>query len=192
LITCFERQLLFAFVNTHYNDFGNFLMSWCSTMGEAPFIVTAALFSFLVPTNRNIWHFLCMALCLSMPSVVTQIIKHWLELPRPMTVYAGAKWLHHIDAWPVLHANSFPSGHTTGAFSLFSILAWELPRRYRAFGLFFFALALSVAYARLYLAAHFFADVYAGSIAGTLVALLCYVLVMKLKQWYLYRDERKR
>jgi membrane-associated phospholipid phosphatase len=192
LLCFFEQQVLFAFVNTHYSDAGNYLMVWCSDMGEAPFIVTTALFTFLVAANRNIWHFLCLALCLSMPSVVTQLIKHWLELPRPMAVYEGAQWLHHIDSWPLLRANSFPSGHTTGAFSLFSVLAWMLPRRYRYFGLFFCILALSVAYARLYLAAHFFADVYAGSICGTLVALFFYVLVLKLKHWYLYRNERKR
>jgi len=43
----------------------------------------------------------------------------------------------------------------------------------------FFIVALLVGYSRMYVAAHFFADVYVGSIVGVVITTLCYVLMTK-------------
>jgi undecaprenyl-diphosphatase len=49
-----------------------------------------------------------------------------------------------------------------------------LPARYRPLGLLFFMLALLVCYSRIYLAAHFFGDTYAGSLIGGFLTLLIF------------------
>ncbi len=74
---------------------------------------------------------------------------------------------------------SFPSGHSTGAFALFGLLTFILPRKFRL-GWFFFICALTVAISRMYLIQHFFKDVYAGSILGLALAIVIYLLQLRI------------
>jgi membrane-associated phospholipid phosphatase len=85
--------------------------------------------------------------------------------------------------------HSFPSGHTCAAFSLFTFLSLLASARYQPLGLLFFILAALVGYTRMYLAAHFFADVYAGSILGTIGTILlwqaCLPLLRSRGNWHI-------
>lgn len=187
LLYSYDQRSLFAFANGHYNDWLDIYMVWLSNMGEALFMSILVLLVFVLTPFRHRWFLMGAILCTAIPALITQGIKFGIGAPRPMSVYARETWVHHLEAWPLLHANSFPSGHTTGAFSLYCFLSLSMPARYRAFGLFFFGLALGAGYARMYLAAHFFADVYAGSIIGTGVALLVFQLVRYIQYRYLYK-----
>ena len=93
-----------------------------------------------------------------------------------------------MPQWPVLMKNSFPSGHTTGAFSLMCFLSFMLPARYRPWGIVLFFIALMVAYSRLYLAAHFYEDAYVGSIIGGFGTLIIYT-IMKRYQPYFFKNK---
>ncbi len=188
LLSVYDQQTLFAVVNTHYSSFANVLMQCCSFMGEAMFIIPFLLFIFFLPRFRNRWFFIMAIICVALPALITQWLKFSFRSPRPMAVYEHQPWVHYINTWPLLHANSFPSGHTTGAFSMYCFLALVMPYQYRSLGLVFFILAITTAYARLYLAAHFFADVYAASIVGTLVALVAYRFVNYIQYRYFYKD----
>jgi len=79
-------------------------------------------------------------------------------------------------------------GHSTGAFSFFCFLSLILTARYKAFGLLFFLLALSVCYSRMYLAAHFFDDVYAGSILGTTLTMLMFSIMNQYKSKFFKKN----
>jgi membrane-associated phospholipid phosphatase len=83
---------------------------------------------------------------------------------------------------------SFPSGHTTGAFCLFCFLAILLPPRYKPLGLVCFLVALAVGWSRMYLAAHFFLDVYVGSILAT-VFVVCVVALMNRNQGRFFKQD---
>lgn len=189
LLSLFGQQTLFAFANGHYNGLSDVFMVYFSDMGEALFMACLTLFVFLLTPFRHRWFLLGAVLCTAVPALLTQAIKFMVAAPRPMTVYAQETWIRHLDAWPLLHANSFPSGHTTGAFSMYCFLSLSMPVKYKPLGLLFFLLGLCTAYARMYLAAHFFLDIYVGSIIGTLVALLVFQFVRYLQQRYLYKDQ---
>ncbi len=62
--------------------------------------------------------------------------------------------------------SSFPSSHAANAFGL----AWVLGARWRRGIPFFFALALLVAFSRLYLNRHFLSDVVAGAAIGMAIS----------------------
>lgn len=65
------------------------------------------------------------------------------------------------------HSNSsFPSSHAANAFAL----AWVLGARWRRSIPVFFALALLVAFSRMYLNRHFLSDVVAGAFIGVICA----------------------
>jgi membrane-associated phospholipid phosphatase len=80
-----------------------------------------------------------------------------------------------------VHTNySFPSGHTATAFC-FAILISLVMRKKIVFFI-SIAVALVVAYSRVYLLQHFLVDVAAGAVVGTVTALLC---------WYLFETYGK-
>jgi membrane-associated phospholipid phosphatase len=64
---------------------------------------------------------------------------------------------------------SFPSGHTTAAFALYSLVAMMTAERWRKIGLLLAALAVLTAVSRVFLVQHFLADVLAGTVLGMLL-----------------------
>jgi membrane-associated phospholipid phosphatase len=74
-----------------------------------------------------------------------------------------------------VHVNySFPSGHTATAFCFAILIALLLRKRFVWFGI--VALALTVAYSRVYLLQHFLTDVVGGAFIGTFVAVVTWYL----------------
>ncbi|WDC85721.1 phosphatase PAP2 family protein [Caloramator sp. mosi_1] len=66
---------------------------------------------------------------------------------------------------------SFPSGHTTAAFSIFTTLAFFFPY----LSVLFISLALLVGLSRIYLGVHYPTDVAAGILIGSLFSYLTYI-----------------
>jgi membrane-associated phospholipid phosphatase len=62
------------------------------------------------------------------------------------------------------YVNSFPSGHTSTAFTTALLLSFIVRKRFAVF--FFPVIAFLVGYSRVYLAQHFVTDVLAGSVIG--------------------------
>jgi membrane-associated phospholipid phosphatase len=110
-------------------------------------------------------------------AVVSAVTKLFFKGDRP---YAYFSKLGKLDMLvPVegveLHrgATSFPSGHTMSAFAVYTFIALLIPRkRLMAVGLLLMALLVGVS--RIYLAQHFFRDIYAGGLAGIIIAIIVY------------------
>ncbi len=88
---------------------------------------------------------------------------HFRELGIPIRLVEGVE-MHYN--------NSFPSGHSAGAFALYSFIALALPNKSMGFPL--FVVALLAAFSRIYLSQHFFNDVVVGSAIGACCTLLIY------------------
>lgn len=78
--------------------------------------------------------------------------------------------------------NSFPSGHTTGAFCLMVALMLIANKPKLAF--LFFLTALVGGFSRVYLSQHFFIDIYAGSAIGIFGAVVVWFLFNFLENKY--------
>ena len=86
--------------------------------------------------------------------------------------------LHFIDGVN-LHSNfSFPSGHSTAAFSTFFFLA--LIARKPILQVMLFSVGLLVAFSRVYISQHFFEDIYVGGIIGASFTFLASVLLIDM------------
>lgn len=181
LLLFIGKESIFIFINTHYSSLGDILMYYATWLGQG-WVITLILFFLLAFKRfRNKWYFFTALFCAGFPPIVSQFIKRSYDLPRPYKYFNKASWIHISQSWgDILTTNSFPSGHTTGAFALFCLLSMLLTPKYRIWGLLFFLIALTVGYSRIYLAAHFFTDVYAGSIIGTVFSLLIFVLTKKI------------
>ncbi|MCB0700680.1 MAG: phosphatase PAP2 family protein [Chitinophagaceae bacterium] len=179
LVFSFDKGEVFRWVNMAHSSALDVLMFRGTMLGEGMVITLVLLMLLGMRMYRNWWYFTAALLCGILPSIITQIVKHQVNAPRPLKFFSGASWLHTSADWPQLMENSFPSGHTTGAFCMFTFLALLLTPKYRHWGVILFALALLVAYTRMYLAVHFLADVYVGSIIGTGFTLLVVALMNK-------------
>lgn len=183
MLLLFDRQVLFATVNTHHTPLLDRFMRRATAIGEAyPMIVVLAV-PVVFRACRNWWYVVSALVCNVVPALVVQALKSLFDAPRPLLYFDAAPWIHIADNWERLYHRSFPSGHSAGAFSLCCFLSLILPKRWAWLGLPLFFVALLVPYTRLYLGAHFFADVFAGSIIGATVTLLCFALLRRYTKW---------
>jgi membrane-associated phospholipid phosphatase len=104
---------------------------------------------------------------------ITQFLKKIIydDVRRPMIEL----WDYfHYDATSHLveqhgaiqYSNSFPSGHATAAFAIFTFLAFYSKNKWLGLGCIIAALLAS--FSRVYLSEHFMEDIVVGSIIGTL------------------------
>lgn len=177
----FTKKELFSLFNIHHSAVSDILMENFTLLGEGFFSAVLLLVLFGIKSFRNWWYFLSAVFTNVLPVIIIQSLKYSVDAPRPLKYFNEATWIHTTPEWPRLMEHSFPSGHTSAAFCLFTFLALLLPVKYRWVGLCFFVLALSVAYSRMYLAAHFFADVYVGSIIGGIFTIGVIAIMNRLR-----------
>ena len=109
---------------------------------------------------------------LAIATATTQILKRVINKPRPYATYG--------DVYPdiIEFGKSFPSGHTTTAFSTAMSLTMVTKKWYVAVPA--FTWAASVGYSRLYLGQHYPSDVIMGAVVGTASGFLSDWLTKKI------------
>ena len=154
------------------------------------------------------------ASCIACSELTTQIIKHIVCAPRPLTWFAENMpdvQLPLVEGVRMNYWLSFPSGHTTSFFALFFALAIivgkrtgtliaEGPKTKFPLGLSLtltmflipatlFVLAALGGYSRIYLSQHFPEDVFAGMCVGLVISLICCAVFSRFEdqKWYNYR-----
>ena len=110
---------------------------------------------------RGLRRFLQLVLILITAGILVQIIKYFFPSPRPSQVFSD---IHILG--PVLRARSFPSGHAASTFGLVGFLSGEFPKLENLL----WVLAILIGFSRVYVGAHFPADVLFGAGLGYLVA----------------------
>ena len=125
---------------------------------------------------------------LALSSLISSSLKWYFDTLRPMAFFKDLKvnW-HYVDGVIVNIHQSFPSGHTTTAFALFTM--FTLFSKNKNWGFLFLTLACLTGYSRCYLFQHFPVDVLGGSVIGTVSSLSVYNWFTKMylknpKNWY--------
>jgi len=103
--------------------------------------------------------------------IVTNILKYSVNRTRPFNTY------DFIEKMSSGGSPSFPSGHTSDAFSLATAVSLVYPKWYVIVPA--YAWAATVGYSRMALGVHYPSDVLVGAIIGSGSAFLCY----KGQQW---------
>ena len=120
-------------------------------------------------------------------TIFTQVCKYIIvpNEPRPIKAIADISQIHVVPGVELHLISSFPSGHTTTAFTLYLLFCLILPKQWWiALGLLY---ALLVGYSRIYLAQHFPLDVAAGMIT----AIASVALSIPIQTWWLKKQTRK-
>lgn len=108
-------------------------------------------------------------LALTINAAATMALKNILARPRPWVAYPDS-----LVCLQRVSSASFPSGHTSFAFTAAVTLSLLHPRWYVVLPAALWASA--VGYSRLYIGAHYPSDVLAGAVIGTCSALLAHAL----------------
>ena len=109
-----------------------------------------------------------MIVVLVVTTILTQLIKIIVMRPRPYTELSNLILLDLGTDY------SFPSGHTSAAFALFTCLALMTPRRLAPLWM---TAAWAVAYSRIYLSQHFLEDILSGSLIGMISSCAVYMII---------------
>lgn len=85
--------------------------------------------------------------------------------------------IKYVEGVQMVGQYSFPSGHATTAFTLFTCLALLTPNKFLK--IFFLFIASLAAYSRIYISQHWLVDIFAGSIVGATIATAFYFIFIK-------------
>lgn len=175
LYTNSESVSLFA--NSIHNPFFDVFFKFVTHLGEGWFAVPACLFLFY--KNKK-WGIAASIISIS-SALITQFNKHYVfeNAHRPALVLKDFK-LNFVDGVEVLNYYSFPSGHTTFAFAIFTCFAFIYHKPLQQ--IFFLFCALLVAFSRIYLLQHFLRDTIVGSIIGFVCAFVLFYLLISKKE----------
>lgn len=164
LLYIYSKEDLLLAVNSRNSPGGDAFFKYFTHVGDGNLYLAIGVLVLLFVSKYKA---MVMILSYAVSSLPVQIIKNFAfeQNFRPRAhFWSDYHRLHFTDGVEILVSNSFPSGHTAAAFSLFLVLSHFCKNR--VLSLVFFCIAFMVGYSRLYLAQHFFADAYAGSIFG--------------------------
>lgn len=160
LIERFDIPLFYLINNKLQNNLFDFLMPLITGLGNVYFITALGLFLLLFKKKDiKILGFLILS-GLTVSKTVSTILKEIFSRPRPAALIENVNLLCDKS-----YINSFPSGHTTLAFTIAAIITSFYPRS----SLILFALASCVGFSRIYVGAHFPTDVIAGAFLGIII-----------------------
>jgi membrane-associated phospholipid phosphatase len=179
LVSLTERNALHLWLNGFHHASADFFFRYLTYMGDGVFAAFMVLLAFFYKIRFGI----AGLIGLISSSIVTQLLKRQVfnYMYRPAKVFEGMSAdLHFVEGVDLHHHFSFPSGHATAAFSVFLLLAVIFNRPIWQFVC--FVLAILIAFSRVYISQHFFEDILAGSIIGTLFMTLAFVW-LEDKKW---------
>lgn len=168
----FEQMV---WINSHRTIWSDTFF-WCATqLGEGWFFVTMILVWLVFKYEQAFIGVIAFAVS----TLISQGLKFSFQTLRPSEFFKDVSYPWKYVSGVELHGfNSFPSGHTTSAFCIFTL--WVFFAKKPMINPIFLTLAITAAYSRPYLFQHFPEDLLGGSMVGIISA----ILAIKIYQRY--------
>lgn len=145
------------------NEIIDVFFKYITHLGDGLFLVFVALILLFFDTKKS----LTLLVAYAVSGGITQFLKEVFfnfEM-RPYFYHSFYDFPLKIVNGVDMHSqNSFPSGHATAAFCLFTILSFFSAKKIIQFGI--ALLTIIVSFSRVYLSQHFIEDITAGSLIG--------------------------
>ena len=173
---------IFKFVNIDLkNKFFDSIVSKISffdSKGFNPSFIIIVIVSLIIlrkEEKNKFWILLAFIMCTVVAaSTLNTFIKGLFDRPRPLAVFGEG----NINIfYEILHARSFPSGHTQFAFTALTTMLLLIPKYWYIY----LILAFATGFERMYAGCHFPLDVCCGAIEGIIIS---YIMVKIFKKVY--------
>ena len=158
----------FIIINGNYNPALDHFFRYLTVLGDGLIYVPIVLYSILFNRQFLVPVVAAIIICTFLTHLLKRVV--FPDELRPFSLEAQQIIIHKIEGVPLLRRHSFPSGHTSTAFSMALLLASVMKKKVWAFVL--PVIAFFVGYSRVYLAQHFATDVCAGMVIGIVTAYL--------------------
>lgn len=170
----------FHFINEHHSTIADFWFLSFTNLGDGK-VAFLTIFILMWISFREAFSLLLITLIIT---ILIFLLKNVLfpDFERPI-LFFGEQMIRLVPGYQPPKLHSFPSGHTATAFSLYLYIAFLTKKKGVKFVL--FLVASLVGYSRIYLSAHFPADVVVGSLLATLVTILVYLYSERIKSSWL-------
>ncbi len=153
------------------NKMGNVVLDWMASIlthiGDGLFLLAVSLVFLFIRLKTALILFLSFVVSAG----VVQLLKHTLfsHMKRPYYYLQNEPSFRLFDDFTYFTENSFPSGHATTSFVLFTVLAFHYQKNH-LLQIIFALVAVLIAFTRVYLSQHFMQDIIAGSVIGVLIS----------------------
>ncbi len=169
LVISHSKLSQMEWINTHNNPFADRFFWWATKLGEGGFFVMVILVACLIKVEFAVMFTASFAIS----TLISQGLKFLFHTNRPLAFFEKINhpW-HFVDGVNVHVANSFPSGHTTTAFAICSLIAFLCQNK--KISPLWVLIASLTGYSRNYLFQHFPEDVLAGAVIGLISSYWAY------------------
>lgn len=170
IILWIPKEEISIFINSHHNNFFDRLFYYLTALGNGWFyVVVIMMFVFY-----KFYYSLIGIVSFALTSSIAQFLKNFIfdDSDRPRKLLEKIQELHFVKDVEVHFSNSFPSGHSVTAFSVFCLLSLFVKNK--KWGIVFLIMAILIGFSRIYLVQHFITDVYAGSFIGIIVTVIVF------------------
>lgn len=181
----FGESITFLALNSFHKNWLNNFFIYYTLLGDGIFSILVSIF--FIFRNRRLGIALLLAFLSS--GLIAQIVKACVVSPRPKAFFKANLHSFFIDGVTLHNSASFPSGHTTSAFAMATVLVVFFKNKKMQLPL--LLAAVLVGYSRIYLSQHFLGDVLAGSFIGVVFGILMSWIVMKSKYSFFNTNKLK-
>lgn len=165
-------------VNQYHNNFFDTFFKYVTDLGDGVMFGVVIFIGLFIRFRISFYSAVVGILTLIVISFISkELLFH--DWPRPARVFGNLDiGLHYVEGVRNHMISTFPSGHSTTAFGLYTVLA--LFCRKNIGKLFFATIAILAAFSRVYLSQHFVRDTVVGSIIGFVIAILVFYYFNKM------------
>ncbi len=190
LILClsFSKEECFQLLNSFHTTQMDLFFIYYTIAGDGLISVAAVMCLAILKKRKEA---LTLLIAYISSGLFAQLLKNIISEPRPQLYFKQLtiQYNYFVNGVTLYSNNSFPSGHTTSAFAMATVIA--LLSNNKSISILSLFLAALVGYSRVYLAQHFLSDVLAGAFIGIVFGMLSYYFIWQQNRVNLYKALHK-
>lgn len=173
---------LFIFINSHHNNFFDFIMYWASDkLIWIPFYIALALILLKHYNKQFFFMIFFIGILIATSDQLSVLIKDFVQRLRPSHEPALQNMVHLVRNYSGGDFG-FVSSHAANSFALITFLHLVCDEKMRWLKFVMVPWAVLVSYSRVYLGVHYPLDVLAGWFLGILLGILIYYFYLLVAQ----------